>query len=264
MPISRRRWFAISALAPLATPATQPLCWQDDRFSETVANVVIRHAAEVVNYVTSSVHSLASPLPAASAIADLALAHFEETRFTNVLDSRLARLDPFSQLERTELAAIVHQCGMRVPEDVLAFMLRPKASGPEAGRPVRWTGVRGSLLDGFQIGMKTLADRVPMYVRATWEYPWPRIVRTPRVLLDPQLGLGLGRIEEAAQMAMAVGARLAPEYAGRLPITAGVPTRAAEMASKGGVAVFSIGIAVFLICFSARSRLAETHPVQNL
>jgi len=96
-----------------------------------------------------------------------------------------------------------------------------------------------------------------MYVRATWDPPRPRIVRTPLLLKDPQLAEELPRVEAAGEVAIHWGGAL-DGLAGTKTKEAEAAAGAAQTASIGGTAVIGIGVAVYLICLHAKKRLASS------
>jgi hypothetical protein len=188
-------------------------------------------------------------------MAELLFAHFEETGFSNMLDQHLAQL-PLIEAQATELAATVRDYGMRVPEDIFPRMIRSDAKATAHVRQMGWCGLGPLLLTGLEVGMTTLAAPMKMYVRATWEPPRPRIVRTPLLLKDPQLAEELPRVQAAGEVAIHLGVALGG-LAGTKTEDTKTAAGAAQMASIGRPAVIGIGAAVYLICLHAKKRVSR-------
>ena len=93
---------------------------------------------------------------AAHAVAELALAHFQETGFSMICDQHLARLVPIPVPNQAELCALVGTCGMRVSEDLLVHMLTANASSAVEAQQMRWCDLQQLLLRGFEVGMTAL------------------------------------------------------------------------------------------------------------
>jgi hypothetical protein len=146
---------------------------------------------------------------------------------------------------------------MRVPKDLFPRMVTPDAMATAHARQTGWCGLRLLLVRGLEVGMTTLTAPMKMYVRATWEPPRPRIVRTPLLLKDPQLAEELPRVEAAGEVAIHLGVAL-DGLAGTKTEEAEAAAGAAQMASIGGTAVIGIGVAVYLICLHAKKRLASS------
>jgi hypothetical protein len=188
-------------------------------------------------------------------MTELLFAHFEETGFSTMLDKQLAQLVPLVKAQAPELAATVRDYGMRVPGDLFSRMVTPDATATAQARQMGWCGLRHLLLRGLEVGMTTLTAPMKMYVRATWEPPRPRIVRTPLLLKDPQLAEELARVQAAGEVAIHLGVAL-DGLAGKKNEEAAAG--AAQMVSIGGTAVIGIGVAVYLICLHAKKRLASS------
>jgi hypothetical protein len=122
---------------------------------------------------------------------------------------------------------------------------------------MEWSGLRRLLFRGLEVGMTTLTAPMKMYVRATWEPPRPRIVRTPLLLKDPQLAEELPRVQAAGEVAIHLGIALGG-LAGTKTEDTKTAAGAAQMASIGRPAVIGIGVAVYLICLHAKKRLASS------
>lgn len=120
---------------------------------------------------------------------------------------------------------------------------------------MEWSGLQPLLLRGFQVGMTTLTAPVKMHLHATWEPPWPLIIREPLLLKDPQLAAELPQLQAAGKVAINLGVAL-DGLAGGKAMKAEGETSAAQMLSIGGTAAIGIGVAVFLIGFHTRKRLA--------
>ena len=176
-----------------------------------------------------------------------------------MLDQHLAQLVPLVEAQATELAATVRDYGMRVPEDLFSRMVTPDATAMAQARQMEWCGLRPLLLRGLEVGMTTLTAPMKMYVRATWEPPRPRIVRTPLLLKDPQLAEELPRVHVAGEVAIHLGVALDGLAGTRTKeAEAEAAVGAAQRASILGRAAIGIGVAVYLICLHAKKRLASS------
>lgn len=199
MTISRRQWLAGSALlGPLATHS-QPPSRTDPPFHPAIAQALLRHAVNAVNAMLQSPPRDPRPFAAAHAVAELVFAHFEETGFQSMLDQHLAQFGPHMQVQAMELSALLRKYGMLVPEDLLPRMVALDAVATAQARQLGWSGLRPLVLRGLEVGMTTLTTPLKMYQRATWEPPWPRIVRKPLLLKDPQLAEELPRLEGSGE-----------------------------------------------------------------
>lgn len=255
MTISRRQWLAGSALlGPLATHS-QPPSRTDPPFHPAIAQALLRHAVNAVNAMLQSPPRDPRPFAAAHAVAELVFAHFEETGFQSMLDQHLAQFGPHMQVPAIELSAMLRNYGMQVPEDLIPRMVAPDAVATAQARQLGWSGLRPLLLRGLEVGMTTLTAPLKMYQRATWEPPWPRIVRKPLLLKDPRLAEELPRLEAAGKVTIHLGVGILTGTGSREAEAAG---GAARMASIGGTAAIGIAVAVWLICFHTKKRLVAS------
>jgi hypothetical protein len=182
------------------------------------------------------------------------MAHFEETGFSTMLDQHLARFVPVTVPDPAELSAILRNCGMRGSEGLLPEMLT--TDGVVDAQKVGWYGLRNLLLRGFEVGTTTLTAARKMYVKATWEPPYPRITRRPLLLKDPKLADELPRVSAAGKVAVQLGLAL-NRLAGNESMEPEAATDAAAIAVTGGTPAVGIGVAVFLICFHTKRRLVS-------
>jgi hypothetical protein len=254
MAISRRQLLADSALVgPLATHL-HPSSSSGQQCNPTIAKVLLRHTANAVNTMSQGPRLDARPFAAAHAVAELALTHFQETGFSTMFDQHLARLVPLPVPNPGELSAILGTCGMRVSEDLLVQMLTTNPAGGVEAQPMGWYRLRPLLLRGLEVGTTTLTAPRKMYVKATWEPPYPRITRRPLLLKDPKLAEELPRVRAAGKVAVQLGLAL-NGLAGSESTE--VAPDAAAIRSLGGTAVIGIGVAVLLICFHTNRRMAN-------
>jgi hypothetical protein len=257
MALSRRQWLAGSALVSPLAPHAQPSSSTYLQFNPTIANAALRHTVAAVNAMAQIPIRDRRPYAATHAMAELLFAHFEETGFSTMLDQHLDQLVPLVEAQAAELAATVRDYGMRVPEDLFSRIATPDATATAHAWQMEWSGLRRLLLRGLAVGMTTLTEPMKMYVRATWEPPRPRIVRTPLLLKDAQLAEELPRVQAAGEVAIHLGVVL-DGLAGTKTKEAEAPAGAAQMASIGGMAVIGIGVAVYLICLHTKKRLASS------
>jgi hypothetical protein len=143
---------------------------------------------------------------------------------------------------------------MRVSEDLLVQMLTTNPAGGVEAQQMAWYRLRPLLLRGLEVGTTTLTAPRKMYVKATWEPPYPRITRRPLLLKDPKLAEELPRMRAAGKVAVQLG--LALNGLAGIESTEVAPD-AAAIRSLGGTAVIGIGVAVFLICFHTNRRMAN-------
>ena len=260
--MSRRQLLAGSALVGALATDVQASSLRCQRFNPTIAKVLLRHTARAVNTMSQYPDLDARPFAAAHAVAELALIHFEETGFSTMFDQHLAGLVPLPVPNPAELSAIVRSCGMRVSEDLLLQMLTTNAAGAVEAQQMGWNGLRPLLLRGFEVGTTTLTAPWKMYIKATWEPPYPRIIRRPLLLKDAKLAEELPRVRAAGKVAVQLGLAL-NRLAGSKGTEPERATDAAAIRSLGGAAAIGIGMAVFLICLHTNSSLNFTASVHH-
>ena len=173
MNISRRHWLA-GVITPIAS--AQPSSWKHQQLETSIVKAVLRHTVKAVNAMAESPPWDRHPFAATHATAEsLAFLHFEKTGFHTMLEQHLAQFVPHLQVQPTELAEVVRNWGMHVPEDHF----------PEADARANWhvkdrsqwvvwpTTAAAARFSGRNDNAHSTGKDDP---DATWEPPWPRSI----------------------------------------------------------------------------------------